>query len=231
MKYNLWILIISISLISCKDSQKEIKSLKSELVQILESDQDLRRIFTPDITPEGKRQILKKYNITAEEFETRGWKITQEIDSLNLIKVEKIISKHGYPGKELVGEKLSAAVWYVIQHSELPTMEKYFPLIEKANKERDLDDRNIAMMKDRMLMYQGKPQIYGTQGAGRLFINPTTQEEEWTNFIWPIENPNNVNDLRKSMNINTTIEEYAESMGIDYSKIYTIEEIENLTIK
>ncbi len=33
------------------------------------------------------------------------------------------------------------------------------------------------------------------------------------------------------MNIKTSIEDYAKSMGIDYSKKYTLDEIEKLTKK
>ena len=66
---------------------------------------------------------------------------------------------------------------------QLPVIEKYFPLIVKANENGDLEKQHVAMMEDRMLMYQGKEQMYGTQGAGRLFVNPETKKEEWTNFI------------------------------------------------
>ncbi|MCO4303770.1 DUF6624 domain-containing protein [Riemerella anatipestifer] len=181
--------------------------------------------------PERKNEILKSYNISEDKFQKLGWNLTTKNDSLNLIKVEKIIKKYGYPGKKLVGEKLNTAAWYVIQHSKLPVIEKYYPLMIKASENGDLGKQHIAMMKDRMLMYQGKEQIYGTQGAGRLFINPETKKEEWVNFIWPIKNPEKVNELRKSMNIKTSIEDYAKSMGIDYSKKYTLDEIEKLTKK
>jgi len=216
---------------SCAVSQNKKDDLKQELTEILQSDQELRELFTPNITVERKTEILIKYKISEEDFNKRNWKITEENDSLNLIKIEKIIKKYGYPGKTLVGEKQSTAVWYVVQHSKLSTIEKYFPLMEKANKNGDLKDTHIAMMKDRMLMYQGKEQIYGTQGAGRLFINPKTKEEEWTNFIWPIKNWKEVNELRKSVGFNETIEEYAKSLEMDISKKYTIEEIESLTKK
>ncbi|WP_317130285.1 DUF6624 domain-containing protein [Chryseobacterium sp.] len=141
------------------------------------------------------------------------------------------MKKYGYPGKALVGDTLNTAVWYVIQHSELPIIEKYFPLIEQANKKGEVQTRHVAMMKDRMLMYQGKEQIYGTQGAGRLIIDPETHKEEWINFIWPIKNPEKVNELRRSVGIQMPVEEYAKSMEIDYSKKYTIEEIEKLKKK
>ena len=231
MKIKLTIITFLALLTSCSVTQNQKDKLKSELTQILKSDQELRELWTPDLRPERKYEILQTYKISESEFQKQGWKITEKNDSINLLKTEKIIKKYGYPGKELVGEKLSNAVWYVIQHSKLPIIEKYFPLMIKAQENGDLSKQQIAMMKDRMLMYQGKEQIYGTQGAGRLFVNPETKKEEWTNFIWPIENPEKVNELRTSMDIKMSIEEYAKSMGIDYSKKYTLKEIEKLTKK
>lgn len=225
--FVLFLLILN----SCSVSQNQKEELSYELTQILHSDQELRELFTPDLTPIRKTEILEKNQITEADFEKYSWKLTEKNDSLNLIKVEKIIKKNGYPGKKMVGNQLSTAVWYVIQHSELPVMEKYYPLITKACEEGDLDQKYAAMMEDRILMYQGKEQIYGTQGAGRLFINPETKQEEWTNFLWPIKNPETVNERRKSVGINVTIEDYLKSLGPDFKKTFTIEEVEKLTKK
>lgn len=163
---------------SCSVSKIEKENLKKELTTILNSDQDLRELFTNGITQERRNKILASYNISQDEFKVKGWKITEENDSLNLQKVEKIITKYGYPGMRLVGDKLHRTAWYVIQHSKLPVIEKYFPIIIKANKKGDLEKTNVAMMEDRILMYQEKKQIYGTQGAGRLFVDSISKKEE-----------------------------------------------------
>jgi hypothetical protein len=42
-------------------------------------------------------------------------------------------------------------------------MKKYFPQIEEAVKNGDLSKQQYALMKDRILMDEGKPQIYGSQ--------------------------------------------------------------------
>ena len=230
-KTNLLMLFLFSFLISCGVTQSQKENLKNELSQILKSDQELRELFTPNITPQRKLEILDKYRISESEFQKLRWKITEQNDSINVLKTENIIKKYGYPGKKLVGDMLNTAVWYVVQHSKLPIIEKYFPLMIKANQKGDLSNRHLAMLKDRMLMYQGKEQTYGTQVAGRIFVNPETKKEEWIDFIWPIKNPDKDNELRSSMDIKMTIEEYAKSMGIDYSKKYSIDEIEKLTKK
>ena len=84
----------------------------------------------------------------------------------------------------------------------------------------------VAMMQDRLLMYQEKEQIYGTQGSGREIINSETNKKEWFSFIWPIKNPKSINVLRKSVGFKTTIEEYAKVLDIDY-KVITLKEVKN----
>ena len=232
MKKNIFLAIsIFLMTLNCKSQSTINEDLKKQLEQIVFVDQIYREFIDNNTTQARREEIAKLTNNTTENLYQNVFKIIEQNDKTNFEKVEKIVEKYGYPGKELVGEKLSNAVWYVIQHSKLPIIEKYFPLMIKAQENGDLSKQQIAMMKDRMLMYQGKEQIYGTQGAGRLFVNPETKKEEWTNFIWPIENPEKVNELRTSMDIKMSIEEYAKSMGIDYSKKYTLKEIEKLTKK
>lgn len=194
------------------------KKISQDLIEIKQSDQDLRELFTNKISEDRKIEILKNYKISNEDFKEKGWKIVELKDSLNLKKIEKIIYKYGYPGKKMVGEELSMVAWLVIQHSRKETLEKYFPIILKANKEKDLDDIYIALMTDRLRMYKGEKQIYGTQVSGKMIFNKISQREEWVNFIWPIENPEKVNELRKKVGIKTTIEEFAKSMNLEYVK-------------
>ena len=201
MKIKLTIITFLALLTSCSVTQNQKDKLKSELTQILKSDQELRELWTPDLSPERKNEILQTYKISESEFQKQGWKITEKNDSINLLKTEKIIKKYGYPGKELVGEKLSNAVWYVIQHSKLPIIEKYFPLMIKAQENGDLSKQQYAMMKDRMLMDEGKPQIYGSQiENGKLY---------------KLENPETVNERRKEMGMEP-IEDYLRRFNLEF---------------
>ena len=76
------------------------------------------------------------------------------------------------------------------------------------------------MMQDRMLMDQGKEQIYGTQVFGRK-IEATG---EWFYFVWPIKNPKTVNKIRKKAGFDNTVEENAENLDVKY-KVFTLKEI------
>jgi len=80
------------------------------------------------------------------------------------------------------------------------------------------------MMLDRYLMEKGEEQIYGTQGYGFF------SKDKSVDFIWPIKNPEKVNELRKKAGFKQTVEEYAKDLyGNDFQyKIYTIEEVKKL---
>jgi hypothetical protein len=53
------------------------------------------------------------------------------------------------------------------------------------------------MMLDPSLMSQGKEQLYGTQVMGYTGQTP---------FVWPIQNPGQVNQRRKQAGFTTTVE-------------------------
>ena len=221
MRYLLTAFFFSLLL---NGQQTEIKpfnaELKKELAQIYKDDQSYRELMQPNITPERKKQIMTEKNLTDADLGARLSKIMDDQDQENLVKVEKIIEKYGYPGKSMVGEPENKAAWYVIQHS--PKIEKYFHLIKKAAEEKELPFRLYAMMLDRKLMEENKEQIYGTQA--RSFFTTKDGKTETISLIWPIKDPDHINKLRKDSGFDTTIEVYAKDLvGIEYKK-YTLKE-------
>ncbi len=200
--------------------------LKQQLDTLLFKDQILREIMMGDVQGTEKDAALMRLGYPAEEYDQKQWYYINLQDSLNLLEAETILAKYGYPGKSLVGAPTNTAIWYVVQHSD--KIEKYFPVIEKAGKEGELAMRLVAMMQDRLLMNQGKEQIYGTQVAGRqLPSTADTSEPEWFYFVWPIEHAEKVNERRKKVGFDTTVEESAQSMDVDY-KAYSLKEIDAL---
>ena len=125
-----------------------------QLDSILVTDQGIREYYDTETSDLRKDILSKLLGYTRSELEEQRWTIWQTIDSINLIKVEKIISKYGYPGKTMVGIPENTAVFYVIQHSD--KIAKYYPLIEKAGKTGELDFKYSAMMLDRKLTNEKK---------------------------------------------------------------------------
>jgi hypothetical protein len=149
----------------------------------------------------------------------------QRVDSLNFGKIEQIFSKYGYPGKTLVGSPSNEVAWNIIQHS--PQINKYISLIEKAANKKELPYPLYCKMLDRLLMEDGKEQIYGTQVHGLNKINKETGKNEWHMFIWPIHNAFNINITRKKAGFDQSIEEYAKTFGISY-QLVTLDSVKKL---
>jgi len=202
--------------------------LKRQLDTILKSDQGIREFLDTEVKPARKDSLAKQLNYPRVELDQNSWLIMQKIDSLNIIKVERIIVKYGYPGKSIVGEPENTAAFYVIQHSN--KINKYYDLIEKAGKSGELPFKYAAMMLDRKLSGEGKEQIYGTQVFMKMVKKPSTGKMAAFNYVVPIKDPKNVNKRRKEAGFDSTVEANALRLGVIY-KAYTLEEIKAITSK
>lgn len=123
------------------------------------------------------------------------WKEILKRDSLNLIKVSRILDERGWPDKALIGERGTSAIFLVIQHADQGTQEKYLPLVTKAMEDGNLPSRQYAMFFDRLLLRQGKRQVYGTQLA--------MSKESKAPYVLPLEDPEHVDARRAQMGLNT----------------------------
>ena len=84
------------------------------------------------------------------------------IDSINEMEICDILDTRGFVGRDQVGEACGV-FWMVIQHAPLELEKKYFPKFVEAMKRGDIPKSHIAMMDDRIAMFEGRPQCYGTQ--------------------------------------------------------------------
>lgn len=163
-------------------AQESNNQLKKELKEIYESDQYVR--FYAD-------SLSKAHNYqTPDSLWNRAHKLMTSTDSINLLKVERIIAEHGYPSSREVG-KYSKAIFFVVQHADLPVQLKYFPLVKEAFERGDIEKQNYAKMVDRMRIREGKKQLYGTQF--RIYKGRIQYFE--------IEAPENLNERRKEMEL------------------------------
>lgn len=190
-------------------------SMKRRLDSIAIMDQKYRRLMHEE-SLEARAELGKQMGMSEAEYSGDLWKMQAVIDSVNFIYVEEIFNSKGYPGKTLVGEPTNTVAWNVLQHNP-ERIGQYLPLIKDAGQKGELPFRLVAMMEDRYLMNENKPQLYGTQG----------RMEGDRKFIWPIENPETVNERRAEAGFDSTIEEYAKQLfgeGFQYEPL-TMEQI------
>ena len=79
--------------------------------------------------------------------------------------------------------------------------------MQDAVKEGNAKPQNFALLKDRVLLGEGKKQLYGSQ----IGTNQTTGEH----YVLPIKDPKNVNQRRKEMGLGS-IDEYVSRWGIEW---------------
>jgi uncharacterized membrane protein YphA (DoxX/SURF4 family)/peroxiredoxin len=191
--------------------------LKRKLDSIAVLDQQYRKLMQLQ-SPEERKILAEEMGLKAEDYSGDLSQLQGEIDSSNMVFVEQVFKTKGYPGNSMVGESSNLAAWMVLQHNpdKIPT---YLPMIKEAAGAGEISMRSAAMMEDRYLMNEGKPQIYGTQGM--------RYDDDRGPFIWPIENPETVNERRLQVGYDQTIEEYSKLLfGDDFEyKVLTIEEI------
>jgi hypothetical protein len=209
MKLALYIFFYFLAFQSFGQTVKIDFKLKAQLDSIYQLDQKYRNLLFQATDKIKKDSISMTLGISANEFDDFIYKSMTKGDSSNLAYIETIINKYGYPGVKLVGEKTNEAAFYVIQHSN--KIEKFLPIVKKAGQENELPLSLVAMMEDRFLTEQGKEQIYGTQLCSGCLKNGNMSI-----VVWPIKDPENVNERRIQAGFKDTVEQHAKEFNIEY---------------
>jgi hypothetical protein len=83
----------------------------------------------------------------------------------NAAELMAIIDAHGWPGRALVGDAGADAAWRIAQHSigEPHVMRRAVTLVQAALEAGDVPGWHAAHLVDRIRVFEGRPQLYGTQ--------------------------------------------------------------------
>jgi hypothetical protein len=159
------------------------KPLVSELDSIYTEDQKYRLQI---------EEIEKKYGWESNEMKAH-WKMINEKDSINLIKIKLLLDKYGWLGTDVIGEQGNSTLFLVIQHSDIATQEKYLPMMREAVKNGKAKGSALALLEDRVALRQGKRQIYGSQ-IGR-------DNDTKLYYVSPLDDPDNVDKRRAEVGL------------------------------
>lgn len=170
------------------------KAAQKELIDIFNSDQYIRYQFLA---------ARNKYGLNSKVVDSLLL-IMHTQDSLNLAKIEKLISEKGWLGANKVGVQASNTLFLVIQHSNLKTQKRYRPILERAVKLGNAPASSLAFLDDRIAVFEGRKQMYGTQ----LYTDPKTN----ITTLSPLEDPANV-DLRRASVGLEPLREYLKACG------------------
>jgi hypothetical protein len=108
-------------------------------------------------------------------------------------RLREIISEFGWPGEAMVDRDGAKAAWLVAQHSigEPDFMRRCRTLLDEASARGEVPRWHFALMDDRIRVYEGRPQRYGSQLRG----GPDGLEP------FPLEDPAKVEQWRRELGL------------------------------
>ncbi|WP_281634611.1 DUF6624 domain-containing protein [Flavobacterium luteolum] len=174
------------------------KVLEKQLAEIYTEDQEIRGEFM---------NVYRAAKPDKKKIDSIG-KIMQRKDSINLIKVTKILDEKGWLGKNVVGTQGNQTLFLVIQHADLKYQQKYLPMMREAVKNGNANPGNLAYLEDRVALREGKKQIYGSQSS--------KNKKTGKICIAPMIDPDNVDKRRAEVGLGT-MAEYATKLNIDWN--------------
>ncbi|MGW0733165.1 DUF6624 domain-containing protein [Streptomyces sp. NPDC002851] len=109
-------------------------------------------------------------------------------------RLDELMDEHGWPTAERVGEEAARAAWLIAQHADrqLDVQRRALQLMQRAVSAGSARSRELAFLRDRTLVNEGRKQIYGTQIAGLKDGAPVP---------WPCEEPERMDELRAEVGI------------------------------
>jgi Family of unknown function (DUF6624) len=174
--------------------------LRFELLRLVRDDQDIRGKFNGFRKEHGlfgidNKTANEKLNSDPElkrEFLSLATRM-QELDDSRLLRMKEIVTKYGWPGRSLVGTEAAAAAWLIVTHAvrdvafqrlALEAMKKLPPC--------EVENSHLADLTDRVLIGEGKKQLYGTM---------LDVKEDGTFAPLPIEDEANVDKRRAALGL------------------------------
>jgi hypothetical protein len=157
--------------------------LADELIRMTDEDRRLQQGAGAD--PEAYRRWAEDYPAQLAY---------RRVTTANADRLARIMDEHGWPGVSLVGAEAARRAWLIATHADrqLDVQRRALALMEKAVAAADADAAQLATLRDRVLVNEGRPQIHGTQIAGVRGGAPVA---------WPCAQPHLVAALRAEVGL------------------------------
>ena len=164
----LWLTLAGVS--NAADGSKappvEEPELRVELLRRAKADQDVRGAMDKWLIQFGNGGVVDEASLDAtRKTEFKQFDETmRRVDTENTERLGEIVERHGWPTYTLVGKDGAQAAWILAQHADLSPkfQRKCLDLMAKVPRD-EIFQRDIALLTDRVLLAEGKKQVYGTQ--------------------------------------------------------------------
>jgi hypothetical protein len=128
----------------------------------------------------------------------------EAVHRANAHRLREIIAEHGWPGTSLVGSDGAEAAWLIVQHAigEPDFCRSCLPMLWNAAHEAEAEPWQAAYLEDRIRMYEGKPQRFGTQ---------LVPDSEGRPQPYSLEDPDGVDARRRAVGLEPLAERIAKA--------------------
>lgn len=135
--------------------------LRQELLERTKTDQDARKLMVQWMKDRGPAAAQ------SDKDKAEYMKLTAKvkaIDDENTKWLHDVVDKHGWPTNTLVGKDGASAAWLLVQHADADAkfQRRCLDLMTKLPKD-EVSQKDLAYLTDRVLLAEGKKQLYGTQ--------------------------------------------------------------------
>ena len=152
------------------------KKIKKELLSMMEKDQKMRKKWAES-------------GFDADKYDSK-------IDEVNKKRIKEIVDDIGWPKINAVGEEASTAAWLLVQHAgSNPSFQKMILQKMKQLPKKEVDQKQIAKLEDRIRLLEGKKQLYGTS------FNIDLKTKKLT--VDPIYDIKNIDKRRKKLGLDS----------------------------
>jgi hypothetical protein len=172
---------------AAKTSTAKDPGLRLELLRRVNTDQEARTTLVACLKKNGGGVDPAALPANRKaEYEKFGAAV-KKVDQENTERLAEVVDEHGWPAISLVGRDGSHAAWLLVQHADADPkfQRKCLNLMAKLPK-AEVSQTDLAYLTDRVLLSEGKKQIYGTQF--------TSSEGKWEPR--PLEDAANVDKRR-----------------------------------
>ncbi len=163
---------------------------------------------------------LAQYRRAAPEDERDDaqYAYIQRIDRAHVARLKEIVSAHSWPTFELVGARAASAAVLTLQYAghDPEFLEDAIERMTPLAKSGQISAPYVALLTDRLRVYQGRPQVFGTQVRVTLdayslpIVTPTT----------PIENAGSLNERRAEFAL-PPFEAFTEQIASEFARAST----------
>lgn len=133
--------------------EPDINSIKKKLLLFFNKDQELR----------AKALVLDSEKNESSRQEIFNYLGIDTLNEQHCIYLKEIIDLYGWPKISQFGEETCRHAWILVQHCLDSHFQKQCLEKMKALDSKEIDQKSIAYLYDRIQISTGKPQRYGTQ--------------------------------------------------------------------